>query len=517
VISLKKTIEAYDYRSMWLAALESYASAIQSLEKHAVAFDQEGLHSYRANLQVLKAKLETVDLNPVVLRDVASDLDSEIKHYRIEVEALIRDSATDLKDVVAVLAEATESLSQRENLHGNRLSRISGGLEAISQLDDLAQVRLTLNRQVSELRTCISNMAQDNENAIAGLQKEITLFQQKLEKVQVEAATDPLTGAANRRRCTREISSRIRSRQQFGVLLFDLNKFKGINDTLGHAAGDAVLKCVAQRLSSHISSDDLVCRWGGDEFVIVHSGSAQELAAVGRQFTEKISGTFSIRLDGINHDVTVGAEFGWADYRDGETPEQLLARADTILYETKTPQLKVEAAPPVSFAADPATGLPRIEALEAQLGNLQGDSANWFLGCFAIRSAARVNNHYGFPATDMVLPFLRDELIKSKFGECLFRGRGSSLLALVSSPGGLEGLETDLRKICNTGLEKFIEQKRRASVLPIAVGGKLFAAPNLDTLQQTNAFVDFQRADDQSPVVAGPGRGLERAFSPPKP
>ena len=187
MISLKKTIEAYDYRSMWLAALESYASAIQSLEKHAVAFDQEGLHCYRANLQVLKAKLETVDLNPTVLRDVASDLDSEIKHYRIEVEVLIRESATDLKEVVAVLAEATESLSQRENLHGNQLARISGGLEAISQLDDLAQVRLTLNRQVYELRTCISNMARDNENALAGMQKEITLFQQKLEKVQVEA------------------------------------------------------------------------------------------------------------------------------------------------------------------------------------------------------------------------------------------------------------------------------------------------------------------------------------------
>ncbi len=149
MISLKKTIEAYDYRSMWLAALESYASAIQSLEKHAIAFDLEVLHGYRANLQVLKAKLETADLNPVILRDVTSDLDSEIKHYRIEVEALIRESAIELKDVVAVLAEATESLSQREDLHGNQLSRISGGLEAISQLDDLAQVRLTLNRRVS--------------------------------------------------------------------------------------------------------------------------------------------------------------------------------------------------------------------------------------------------------------------------------------------------------------------------------------------------------------------------------
>ncbi len=141
-----------------------------------------------------------------------------------------------------MLAEATESLSQRENRHGNQLSRISGSLEAISQIDDLPQVRVTLNRQVAELRACISIMARDNESALAGLQKEIVLFQQKLEKVQVEASTDPLTGTANRRRCTREISNRIRSRSPFGILLFDLNKFKNINDTLGHVmAGDSVL------------------------------------------------------------------------------------------------------------------------------------------------------------------------------------------------------------------------------------------------------------------------------------
>ncbi len=288
-------------------------------------------------------------------------------------------------------------------------------------------------------------MARDNENALAGLQKEVTLFQRKLEKVQVEASTGSAYGAPPTAVAVpAKISSRIRSRQPFGVLLFDLNKFKGINDTLGHAAGDAVLKCVAQRLSSHIASDGLVCRWGGDEFVIVHSGSAEELAVVGKQITREISGTFSIKLNGINHDVTVGAEFGWANYHDGETPEQLLARADAILYDTKAPQLKQGTAAPAASTADPATGLPRIEVLESQLVNLQGDRANWFLGCFAIRSAARVNNHYGFPATDTVLPFLRDELIKSKFGDCLFRGRGSSLLALVISPGGPEGLETDL-------------------------------------------------------------------------
>jgi diguanylate cyclase len=500
---------------MWQVALDSYVSTIQSLEKHTVSLDQEGLNEYRAKLRALKSKLEVTELSPSALKDIAVDLDSELKNYRIELEALIKESATDLKDVVAVLAEATESLSQRDNLHGNQLSRISGSLEAISQIEDLAQVRLTLNRQVSELRLCISNMARENENALASLQKEIVVFQQKLEKVQVEASTDPLTGLANRRRCTREIATRIRARDSFGLVLFDLNKFKRINDTLGHAAGDSVLQLISQRLATEVSPEDLACRWGGDEFVVVRNGSAEDLAAFGREITRKISGTFAVKLNGVEHSVTVGAEYGWADYRQGETPEQLFVRADKALYETKSPQPKLISSSLGAPEADPATGLPKADELEQEINRIVSERDDWFLACFAIRSAARVNNHYGFPATDAVLPFLRDELAKSRFGDRLFRGRGATLLALVKLPGGAGALELEIRRICSIGLEKYLKQKRRASVLPIAVGGKLFPAPTNDTLAQVAAFASLQRAVDQAHTAAA-SRSIERMLPPAK-
>jgi hypothetical protein len=115
-----------------------------------------------------------------------------------------------------------------------------------------------------------------------------------------------------------------------------------------------------------------------------------------------------------------------------------------------------------------------------------------------------------------VLPFLRDELSKSRFGPVLYRGRGASLLALVKIPAGPELLETELRRICNIGLEKFLHQKRRASILPIAVGGKLFSAPNLESLQQVSAFVDQQRAGEPTAPRLGAARGTEHALAPPK-
>ncbi len=499
MISLKKTIEAYDYRSMWQAGLESYLSAIQSLEKNTIGVDHAGVNQYRAKLQELKSRLENAHLTPQSLRDVSSDLDEELKHYRSELESLLKESTHDLKDVVAVLAEATESLSQRENLHSGQLSRISGSLEAISQIDDLAQVRITLNRQVSELRFCISRMSHDNESALAGLQKEIAGFQQRLEKVQVEASTDPLTGVANRRRCTREIMSRIRSRNPFGILLFDLNKFKNVNDTLGHAAGDAVLQVIAQRLSENIRHDDLVCRWGGDEFVVVHDGVAVELSARGKDIAARISGKVTIKLNGSDHTLSIGAEFGWAEYRANETAEDLFARADKVLYGTKLPSLEFDVPPPVPAAvpADPATGLRKSTAVEDAIHALKGDLSSWFLACFAIRSAAKVNNHYGFPATDTVLPFLRDEISQSKIGGNLFRGRGASIIALVQSPAGAEPLEEELSRICAIGLEKHLKQKRRASILPIPVGAKLVCAASNQAFQQINAFIDLHRAAEQ--------------------
>jgi diguanylate cyclase (GGDEF)-like protein len=501
VISLKKTIEAYDYRSMWQAALESYLAAIRSLEKNAIGVDHQGVNQYRLKLLELKDRLAGANVTPQSLRELASDLDEELKHYRSDVEALLKESTHDLKDVVAVLAEATESLSQRENLHSGQLARISGSLEAISHLDDLAQVRITLNRQVSELRSCISRMSQDNESALASLQKEITGFQQRLEKVQVEASTDPLTGVANRRRCTREIANRIRSRNPFGILLFDLNKFKNVNDTLGHAAGDAVLQVISQRLSAHVRHDDLVCRWGGDEFVVVHNGSANELAARGKDLANRLSGQVTIKLNGQDHSLSVGSEFGWAEYRAPETPEDLFGRADKVLYGTKALQLKIEVPEPVPAAApvpkDPATGLQKSDAVEDAIRGIGEDLSQWFMACFAIRSAAKVNNHYGFPATDMLLPFLRDEISHSKIGGNLFRGRGASILALVKSPTGAEPLEEELSRICAVGLEKHLKQKRRASILPIPIGAKLVCLASEKAMTQINAFIDQHRAAEQ--------------------
>ena len=497
MISLKKTIEAYDYRTICQAALETYTAAIESLAKNAIGIDPESLTEYRNELAGLKQRMEAMELNladvtPAELKQVSSDLDGHLKRHRGEVESSWKQTTSDLRDLVTVLAEAADSLSQRENLHGGQLSRISGGLEAISQINDLAQVRATLNRQVFELRTCISSMARDNESALSSLQREITGFQQRLEKVQVEASTDPLTGLANRLRCTREVGARIRSQNPFGILLFDLNKFKNVNDSLGHAAGDSVLRAMAHRLVSRVRSRDMVCRWGGDEFVVLHDGLAGELSARAEEIAKEISGPLTIRLNEGDHELSVGAAFGWADYRSGETAEQLFARADKLLYDAKSPR------PQLLPTEESTDGLAPLEDLKAAIAGLEGDLSGWFLGCLAIRFAARVNSHYGFPATEALLPFLRDAIPASKFGAKLFRGRGASILILMKSPAGREALEAELRRICATGLEKNLKLKRRASVLPVPVVAKTLPVASQDLFPELDRFIDLHSTAETS-------------------
>jgi diguanylate cyclase (GGDEF)-like protein len=147
------------------------------------------------------------------------------------------------------------------------------------------------------------------------------------------AALDQLTGLYNRRsgeqRLAEEMSRAVRHERPLTVLLMDLDGLKQINDRMGHAAGDLVLKSFAQRLQKAIRGSDLAVRLGGDEFmVLLPECRAEEVRhVVGRveglevQYsTEKIACRFSR---------------GWTDYRTGETSEELLKRADEALYANK--------------------------------------------------------------------------------------------------------------------------------------------------------------------------------------
>jgi diguanylate cyclase (GGDEF)-like protein/PAS domain S-box-containing protein len=151
---------------------------------------------------------------------------------------------------------------------------------------------------------------------------------------------DLLTGLPNRAlflQKTEEAGARLRQRgETFTVFMLDLDRFKDVNDSLGHPAGDKLLGEVAQRLKALLSETDVLARLGGDEFAILQSGEAHQSGAAGRlaaSILEILAESFN--LDGAT--VVIGVSIGIAQAPvDGTDPSELMKKADLALYRQKS-------------------------------------------------------------------------------------------------------------------------------------------------------------------------------------
>ena len=149
-----------------------------------------------------------------------------------------------------------------------------------------------------------------------------------------QALHDALTGLPNRTMFRQQVEDAVLRGAGFAVLIMDLDKFKEVNDTLGHHNGDLVLVAGADRLRASVRPTDLVARLGGDEFGILLDGvgGAEDALGLARRLTDALAAPFSVQ------DLTldVGASIGIALFPlHGHDVETLVQRADVAMYEAK--------------------------------------------------------------------------------------------------------------------------------------------------------------------------------------
>lgn len=154
------------------------------------------------------------------------------------------------------------------------------------------------------------------------------------QRAEAESLTDALTGLRNRAGLYRELDAALQhcaaSGTPLGVMLLDLDGFKAVNDTYGHATGDETLREAARRLQDWSDPDWTCCRLGGDEFAVICPGIEPiALAAAGRDLTQVLSG---IPGGGL----IVSASVGWASAQPKQSADAVIAIADSMMYAAKS-------------------------------------------------------------------------------------------------------------------------------------------------------------------------------------
>lgn len=172
----------------------------------------------------------------------------------------------------------------------------------------------------------------------AALFSDITELKENEEQIRNLAYYDPLTQLPNRRlfadRLGMAMAHAHRSHGALAVMFVDLDRFKRINDSLGHAVGDQLLQTVAQRLIVAVREDDTVARMGGDEFIVLLSevDGLEPIAQVARRVIESMTKPMTIQ----GREMVVTCSLGISVYpEDGSTPEELIQNADTAMYRAK--------------------------------------------------------------------------------------------------------------------------------------------------------------------------------------
>jgi diguanylate cyclase (GGDEF)-like protein len=275
---------------------------------------------------VLDVQDRIVDINPAAIRLIKADMSPPIGE-KID---------TFLNDWHAISARCYETGKYWEEIRFDGLEMRYFDLRITDLYDHngrttgkLVDFRDITTHKNTELQLRDANvLLQDQLEEIKALQDEL----------REQAIRDPLTGLYNRRylneMLNRELSKAKRLGKSVSVVMIDIDTFKTCNDTFGHKAGDTILQAVADMFHRNTRVEDIVCRFGGDEFLIVLPDTPEQVGADCAERWRELVQNIDIHYEQLKLKVTISV--GVASFpNSGRTPDEILQTADKALYWAK--------------------------------------------------------------------------------------------------------------------------------------------------------------------------------------
>lgn len=240
------------------------------------------------------------------------------------VEALLQDSAATPATLQAALKELYERYRLQEQMLA-RLIHISDKYQNAERERGLSHAA-QLQRKVRQVEKIV--------RISDGYQ---SMLQELMAKLTAISNHDDLTGLANRRymqeRLKQAIAQSERTGEAFSIALADIDWFKRINDTAGHAVGDVILTRVSECIRESLREYDVCARWGGEEFLLLLASCDRKNAG---QLVERIRKTVAdIPTDDLHESLRLTVSIGYTEFQPGESLDKALKRADDALYQAK--------------------------------------------------------------------------------------------------------------------------------------------------------------------------------------
>ncbi|MEZ0247386.1 MAG: diguanylate cyclase [Methylophilaceae bacterium] len=320
------------------ASAELFRLVLQQMSKYTAAFTPccyAVWYEYLAgiNLRLKLAMDERVAQSQPFDDAAIEELFQEyVSELRGDAQRLIGDNA---QRILNDILRHAEEADHRAHEYGENLQQSAQMLDT-SGAEVLRSVVTNLQADTHKMRSAVVDL----QGNLAHSRQEIETLKRELEHARVEALTDPLTGALNRRgfdmQFSRLLAESETSNGEISLIMLDIDHFKKINDTHGHLFGDKVIRGVAEVLKANVKGRDAIARLGGEEFGVLlpdtSLSGAQVLADRIRQMVEK--GRIR-RQDGKDEVGGITISLGVAELNRDEDTTAFLNRADMALYFSK--------------------------------------------------------------------------------------------------------------------------------------------------------------------------------------